>query len=100
MKTKPYKFRGKIFRYDFDCSVVEYIEKADEDMISAEKEWRNTHDWPLYGIDDDGYVVLGSVGLRKENWINKAVRDEYLSGWSDELDEEAAVLVDEFLRYG
>lgn len=36
MKSNPVKVSGKLFRYDFDHSVVEYIIKADAETISEE----------------------------------------------------------------
>jgi hypothetical protein len=100
MKSKPYKLHGKLFQYDFDNSMVEYIAKADAEMLASEKEWKANHNGrPLYGIDKDGYIILGSVGLHRENWNKKAARDEYLSGWILELDEEAEALSADFVKY-
>lgn len=64
MKSNPVKVSGKLFRYDFDHSVVEYIIKADEEIINAEIEWEQKHGSQLYGVGADGYIVLESVGLR------------------------------------
>jgi hypothetical protein len=97
MKSKPYELDGKIFRYDFDHCVVEYIAKADAEMVADEAEWEQKHDRKLYNIDDDGYMVLDEVGLHKKNWINKEARDEYLSEWAFELDEELGALAAEFI---
>ena len=99
MKSKPYKLNGKLFRYDFDECVVEYIYRASAEEIKDEQEWIEKHGRPLIGIDADGYSVVESVGLSKKNWKNKEVRDEYLSAWSCELDEEAAYLMDDFVKY-
>lgn len=99
MKSKLYKLNGKLFRYDYDRSVVEYVYKADKETIEEENEWLKTHDRPLYDIDEQGYAVMDSAGLSVKNWKNKEARNEYLSGWAFELDEEAAYLADEFERY-
>lgn len=100
MKSKPYKMDGKLFRYDFDNAVVEYVYKADADTIAEEEEWKAAHDGrPLFGIDKDGYSVLDSAGLRRENWLNKEARDEYLSLWADELDEEYRCMRADFEKY-
>ena len=37
MKSKPYKVSGKLFRYDFDSSTVEYISKAEPEDGSREE---------------------------------------------------------------
>ena len=54
----------------------------------------------MYGIDSKGFCVVGVVGLSKENWEDKEARLEYLQGWSDELDEEEAILVEQFEKWG
>ena len=99
MKSKPYKVSGKLFRYDFDSSTVEYISKAEPEDIEAEREWMERHDKPLYGIGADGYMVLDTIGLNRKNWENRAARDEYLSGWAVDLDAEATALAADFLRW-
>lgn len=99
MKSKPYKFDGKLFRYDFDAGLVEYIGKADDDMLRDNEEWQAKHGRNLWDVDAEGYMVFDYIGLRKENWKNKAVRDEYLSEWCFELDEEASVMVDNFVKH-
>lgn len=96
MKSKPYKFGKRLFRYDFDECVVEYIYKASAEDIQEEKDWIAEHGRPLYHIDEQGYMVADEVGLRAENWKKKSVRDEYLAQYCDELDEEAAWLRYEF----
>ena len=58
------------------------------ETIDAEIEWEQKHGSQLYGVGADGYIVLASAGLRKENWTNTAARKEYLSEWADELSEE------------
>ena len=100
MKSKPYKLNGKLFRYDFDHSMVEYIYKADAEDIALEEEWEKNHDDRIYEIDADGYIVMDAAGLHKDNWTNKAARDEYLSAWIVDLDEEAEAMAKEFVRWG
>ena len=100
MKSKHYKLNGKLFRYDFDHSMVEYIYKADAEDIALEEEWEKTHDDRIYEIDADGYIVMDAAGLHKDNWTNKAARDEYLSAWIVDLDEEAEAMAKEFVRWG
>lgn len=98
MKSKPYKLHGKLFRYDFDHYVVEYISKADDEMIADDAQWERKYGRRLYNIGEDGYIVLDTVGLHKENWTNKDARDEYLSEWVFELDEELHFLATEFVE--
>lgn len=100
MKSKPYRLNGKLFRYDFDHSMVEYIYQAAAEDIAFEREWENTHNSRLHEIDDDGYIVMEAAGLHKDNWTNKAARDEYLSAWIVDLDAEAEAMAKEFVRWG
>lgn len=98
-KSRPYKLNGKIFRYDYDNSVVEYIYKESAEEIKNEQKWIAEHGRPLFCIDTDGYSVVDTVGLNAKNWKNKASRDEYLSEWAFELDEEGAFLLEQFVKY-
>lgn len=100
MKSKPFKLNDRIFRYDYDTAQVEYIYRADAEMIAADKRWVKTYGHTLYGIDSKGFCVVGVVGLSKENWEDKEARLEYLQGWSDELDEEGAILAEQFEKWG
>lgn len=99
MKSNPYKFYGKLFRYDFDWSVVEYIAKATEEDIADEAKWKEKHGEPLLGIDNDGYMVISTVGFQKDNWKSKVTRDEYLSEWCCDLDGESSALAADFIKY-
>ncbi len=98
MKSNPVKVSGKLFRYDFDRSVVEYIIKADAETISEENEWKRKHGSPLFGIDPEGYIVCSTAGLNVANWKNAAARKEYLSEWADELSEEESYLAEDFVK--
>ena len=98
MKSKAIKVSGKLFRYDFDRSVVELIIKADAKTISEENEWKQKHGSALFGIDSEGYIVCATAGLNAVNWKNTAARKEYLSEWADELSEEENCLAEEFVK--
>lgn len=99
MKSKPVKIGGKMFRYDFDRSLVEYIQEATDSQIGEEIEWEKKHGSKLHGIGADGYIVLASAGLNAANWKNAAARKEYLSEWANELAEEESCLVADFVKY-
>ena len=94
-----YKRGGKCFRYDFQNCLVQLVYKAGEEELADNAEWMAKHGEPLWDIDESGYMVSQSVGLRPENWKNKAVRDEYLDEWLFELDEELACEVEMFVKY-
>jgi hypothetical protein len=93
------KVDGKAFRYDYENSIVEYVAKADEEMIKDNEEWKKKHGEELWYISD-GYYCIASAGLMKENWTNKESRMEYLTMWADELREEAACLTQQYLMWG
>lgn len=99
MKSRAYKFRGKLFRYDFDNGMVEYIYKADADMRKDNREWMEKWNKPLWEIDEHGYFVADSVGLRRENWKNKENRDHYLGNWVDDMEEEFRCEMAMFEKY-
>lgn len=98
MKSNPVKVSGKLFRYDFDRSVVEYIIKADAETIGEENEWKQKHGSALFGIDSEGYIVCATAGMNAKNWKNTAARKEYLIEWADELSEEERCLAEDFVR--
>lgn len=97
--SKPYKLDSKLYRYNYDRCTVEYISKPEADMIADNEEWQQKYHRNLWDIID-GYLVIESVGLMTENWTNRESRDEYLSTWSDELDEEFAYLAAQYLAHG
>lgn len=99
MKSKPYKFHGKLFRYDFDHCIVEYIAKAGLEDVADNAEWMQTYKESLFDIDADGYMVISTVGLHKDNWKSETARDEYLSEWCCDLDKESSALVADFVKY-
>lgn len=100
MKSKPYKLNGKLFRYDDENCLVEYIEKADPETVKADEEWRADHQGrSLYGVGADGYIVLDTAGLSRENWKNREARDGYLSAWCNDLDAELSAMTNDFVKY-
>lgn len=100
MKSQPYKAFGKLFRYNFTTCTVEYIQKADEDEVKINEEWKGTHGGrSLFSIDSDGYITLETIGLNRENWERKDVRDCYLSAWCKDLDDELEAMTENFVRY-
>jgi len=98
MKTYTISYEGKkmSFQYDRKTATVLYVMKASEEDIKDNEEWIKKYGRPLIEIQEDGYMVLERVGLSRENWDNKETRDEYLSGWCFELEEELAYMAAEF----
>lgn len=79
-----FKYKGKDFAYDKDRSVVIYLFK-DEDEL---EELGNNAPWRK----------LDSVGLNIENWKNKVSREEYLDEYILDLEEEDAILLNDFIK--
>lgn len=99
MLSEIVEVNGKLFRYDYENSVVQYIWEADAETLDAEIEWEQEHGSQLYGIGEDGYVVSDTIGLRRENWENPESRQAYLEGWCADLDAESKALMDSFIKY-
>ena len=99
MKSNPVKVGDRLFRYDFGNAMVEYIIKADEEIIDEEIEWEQKHGSQLYGVGADGYIVLATAGLNVSNWKDADARKGYLIGWAAELEEEKERMAEEFVRY-
>lgn len=98
MKSNPYKAFGKLFRFDYDRSIVEYIVKAETKDVESDRKWKETYGVSLYGIKEDGYMVANTIGLSQENWENQDVRDEYLASWSADLDEELKSMEADYIK--
>ena len=98
--TRVVKVGKKLFRYDREDCVVQWVSKATAEMRKDNEEWMEKWGRPLWDIGDDGYEVVDSIGLSRKNWDNVEARKEYLQMWNDELNEEAAYLAEEFKMYG
>ena len=69
-------------------------------MRRDDEEWMEKFGKPLWGVHEDGFTDLMGVGLSKANWENKEAREEYLSMWSDDLDDETRILEKEYEKWG
>lgn len=100
-RSRVYKVRDKLFQYDFDECMVYWVSKPNKDILEDNDEWMSKHGHPLFPINDDGYMdVTDGVGLAKSNWQDKEARNEYIEMWCDELDEENAILLEQYKRWG
>ena len=100
MKNGIVKLNGKLFRFDRTNSMVEYVARADKQMLLDNEEWQKEFGKNLWDIDGDGFVTIMSVGLSAENWDSKENREAYLSMWCDDIDEEMRFEAKMFLKYG
>ena len=91
------KIGNRLFRYNADKCIVEYVDKATPDMYADDEEWIAKYGKPLWGIDKDGYIVLDSAGLSKEHWDNKEDRIMYLTEWNAEISCEVDYLANDFI---
>ena len=80
-----YKYKGKDFAYDKKHSIVMQIFKDDEEveMMGDDAPWRE----------------LEGVGLRRDNWDDKNLRNQYLDEWIMDIEAESAQLADDFMKY-
>lgn len=99
MKSRVYKRGGKLFRYDFDECMVEYVTKVTAETKKENMEWVAEFGEPLFEIGVDGYLIADRVGLRAENWKDKEARDSYLDEWIFDMEEEAAYEMELFMKY-
>ena len=96
MRSEVVKVQNKLFRYDYENCLVEYVSEVTDEIKADNKEWQEKYHRDLFEVVD-GYVVNGTVGLRKENWDNPDAREEYLSEWIMDMEEELSYLMEEFL---
>lgn len=80
-----YKLDGSEYAYDMKNAVVMFLFK-DEDEVEH------------FGIDEAPYRVLDTVGLSRDNWNDRAERDEYLRGYKQDLDDESSYLAQDFIQ--
>ena len=90
--SKVVKCDGKLFRYNYEHGVVEYVTRVTKSMLADNEKWMRKFGHPLWDIKD-GYVVLDEVGLSYDNWKNAEARESYLIDYSDDLDDEIAWLM-------
>lgn len=87
-----YKKDGKAFRYNYEWNIVEYICKASKQEIEDNKSWQEKFGKNLWDIDENGYIVVDSVGLSEMSWKDKEERDEYLGEWISEMQYECEMM--------
>lgn len=89
----------KTFLYDEEKATVYYVAPATEEEKKDNEEWQEKYGknhWPLWDfINHNGkdYTIITYAGLSRENWKNKEAREEYLSEWLLELDEEIKYMI-------
>ena len=79
-----YKFKDREFAYDFQDNLLILLFKDDEEVEALGS--------------DAPYRELEVVGLRESYWRRKAIRDEYLTEWSADLDAETSYMVQDFIE--
>lgn len=91
--TINYEGEKKSFQYNRERAEVSYVAKATANEIADNREWVAKYGKPLFEIQDDGYMVINSIGLSRENWDDKEVRDKYLQEWCMQMEEELAYMM-------
>ena len=92
------KIGNYFFKYDYKHAIVSRVVKATDEARKDNEHWIAKYGKPLWDIDEEGFIEIASVGLSRENWENKAIRDEYLSEWIYELDAETSILCEDFIK--
>ena len=79
MKSNPYKLNGKLFRYNFDTCVVEYIQKEDpyDDRLSGLQ--ARHYQRYLDGMKKCLLDRLPSIGTRTGAWTSGLIKGEEAS---------------------
>jgi len=93
-----YESNKKMFRYNRERAEVSYVAKATAEEIADNQKWLEKYGKPLFEIQSDGYVVINSVGLSRENWDDKEARDEYLNEWCMQMEEELAYMTADLVK--
>lgn len=93
------KVGKRMFRYDAERCVVQFVSKATPDMYDDDREWMRKYGRPLWGIDADGYIVLDSAGLSREHWEDKEARIMYLTEWCWEIADYTESLVSDYMEH-
>lgn len=82
-----YRYEKKLFRYDYENCVVQWVSPLTAEMKADNEEWQRKYGEDLWEVEE-GMVVNDSIGLRPENWKNKDMRNEYLDEWVGMIAEE------------
>lgn len=80
------EYKGKQLAYDKKDHVLHYLFK-DEEEIEL-----------LGGEDQAPFRSIDAVGLSLDSWNDKEERDSYLQGYSDDMDDEASYLMQDFIE--
>jgi len=97
--TINYEGEKKSFQYDRKRAVVLYVAKAGADEIADNnQEWMDKYSKPLFEIQDDGYMVIDSIGLSREHWDDKEARNEYLNEWCMQMEEELSYMIADLVK--
>lgn len=91
--TNAYTYNGRKFIYDRKTSVVNFVKKA------TKEDYEDAKRLPYVFEIINGYFVIDSIGLSRESWENKELRDEYLYSYIFDINEEADALLADFEKY-
>lgn len=89
--SRIYKVGNRRFRYNYEHCVIEYIAKADKQILKDNEEWIERHGYPLWEIDEKGYEVIDSIGCFLEDW--KESPKGMCEMWAGDIEEEMRCLM-------
>ena len=91
------------FKYDHNTGTVYMMWKpsaADRKQMEADNaEWQESFGKNLWDLDENGLCEMDQAGLRRENWNDPEARRTYLLNWAEDVEEEAACLAADFVKY-
>jgi len=96
--TINYEGEKKKFQYDRENATILHVAKATAEDIAVNQEWVTKYGKPLFEIQDDGYMVIDSIGLSRKNWDDKEARNEYLNEWCMQMEEELAYMTADLVK--
>ena len=91
-KYQVYKYEGKMFIYDKENALLSRLFKTSEEELEDRGFWED-HGVTFIDYKGKTYEALDWVGLSRENWKRKAVRDEYLAEYLMELEMENEMMM-------
>ena len=95
--SKVYKIGRRLFRYNYNESVLEYVVKETAKKRKENEDWlKEGFTEPLWNFVN-GYDVMDSIGLNRENW--EASPRSWCEQYNDELEEEFSYQTYMFEKY-
>lgn len=97
------KLEKHYFKYDHNTGIVYMMWKPSaselKEMQADNAEWSEKFGHNLWDLDENGLCEMDQAGLDRDNWNDPEARRTYLLNWIDDVEEEAAYLAADFVKY-